>query len=460
MILKGYILTYLYLILIIFISQILNEKLKINKIYTRKFVHIFVSFVWFIMYYYFKGTFHIIIPPLTFIMINILSYKKNIFKGMEEEKSLGTIYYPISVFLMALLTYLNSNLYPFYGIALFCMALGDGLAPIIAKKFKSIIIYNNKTIFGTLAVFIISLLVTILFNIYFKLDFHILKILLIALSTTLLELIGVKGLDNLFLPIGLFIILIITEIFNMYLSILFPTILASFALFKNKITIDGIFLAWIMGIIICSFGGYIAFLALSVLFLLTILSDKIKANKDDKTRNIIQIISNVFTAALCIILYYYTNNNIFYVMYYCVIASSLSDTLASSVGTLSKRKPINIINFRRIKTGESGGVTILGLFISLVGGIIIGLIYLIAQFNITNLILISIMGFTGSFIDSILGILFEVKYKCVKCNKNTDNKIHCNKKTKLIHGYYFIDNNMVNLLSNIFVFLISYFILI
>ena len=245
----------------------------------------------------------------------------------------------------------------------------------------------------------------------------------------------------------------------MYLSILFPSILALYALYKNKITISGIILAWLLAIIICYLGGYTALLALTTLFLLTIISDKIKSNSEDKTRNIMQIISNVLTAAICIILYYVSNNNIFYIMYYCVIAGSLSDTLASSIGTLSKSKPINIFTLKKLKIGESGGVSLFGLFISLVGGMIIGAIYLIVEFNLINFIIISLMGFLGSFFDSIVGTLFEAKYKCLKCNKKTDNKIHCLKKTKLIKGYSFIDNNMVNLLSNIFIFILSYLIL-
>ncbi|MDD2409927.1 MAG: DUF92 domain-containing protein [Bacilli bacterium] len=245
----------------------------------------------------------------------------------------------------------------------------------------------------------------------------------------------------------------------MFLSVLFPSILALFALYKNKITNSGIILSWLLGIIICCLGGYTAFLALTIVFILTILSDKIKSTRDDKTRNIMQIISNVLTASICIVLFYFTSNNIFYIMYYCVIAGSLSDTLASSIGTLSKSKPINIFTLKKLKIGESGGVSLLGLFISLVGGMVMGSIYLIAQFNLMNFIIISVMGFLGSVFDSVIGTLFEAKYKCLKCHKKTNNKIHCMKKTKLIKGYSFIDNNMVNLLSNIFVFLISYFIL-
>lgn len=246
----------------------------------------------------------------------------------------------------------------------------------------------------------------------------------------------------------------------MYLNVLIPSILALYALYTKKITITGVLLAWILAIIIYTFGGYIPFTALALVFILTIASDKLKKTKKDKTRDIKQMISNVLTASLCMLLYYLTNNNnIFFVMYFAVIASSLSDTLASSIGTLSKKKPVNIFTMKRLETGESGGVSILGLVASLLGGIIIGLIYLISEVNIYNFILISLMGLLGSIFDSILGTVFEAKYYCNECKKTIETKFHCNKNTKLIKGYVFIDNNMVNLLNNIFIFVLSYILL-
>lgn len=212
MIWLGYLLTYLYLLLILLIANVLSEKFKVSKFITRKIVHIGVSFCFFIMYYYFKFTIHMIIPPITFIILNYLSYKKNIFKGMEDEHSFGTIYYPISVFIMALLTYFNNNLVEAYAIGLFCMGLGDGLAPIIAHYFKSNKIINNKTIVGTTTVLIASILVVIFFNSFYNLDFNIFKIMIIGLSASLIELIGIKGLDNIYLPLGIFLIVWLLEV--------------------------------------------------------------------------------------------------------------------------------------------------------------------------------------------------------------------------------------------------------
>lgn len=209
MIIKGYLFTYLYLIFILVFTYFLSGKLNIRKKITRKVTHILVTFCVVIMFYYFKYSIHMIIPPITFIILNYISYKRNIFKGMEDGNSLGTVYYPISVFIMSLLTYLNNDLAPAYAIGLFSMGLGDGFAPLVAGYLKSRKIINNKTIIGSLTVLIISSLVALFFSYYFRLDYNLLKILIIGISASLIELIGIKGLDNLYLPLGIFLIVII-----------------------------------------------------------------------------------------------------------------------------------------------------------------------------------------------------------------------------------------------------------
>ena len=207
MILKGYIFTYLYLLLILLLSSVLNKYFNIKQSITRKLVHISISYCYVIFYKYLKESIHPVIISVSFIFFNYLSYKYDIFKGMENDKqSLGTIYYPISVAIMALITYFNNDFYPFFGIGLFCMAFGDGLAPLISSKVKSRKIYKEKTIVGALTVFIVSLIVVVIFNNIFLLNMNIISILIISLISMLLELVGIKGLDNLYLPIGISII--------------------------------------------------------------------------------------------------------------------------------------------------------------------------------------------------------------------------------------------------------------
>lgn len=203
MIIEGYIIVYLYLAFLIGSAYILNKYFKISNVITRKLIHINVSFCYIIFYKFFKDSFHMIIPAATFIIINYVSYKNNLFKGMEiDDKTLGTVFYPISVLIMVIISYFVPEFFPYFGIGLFCMAFGDGLAPLVAGFLKSKVIHNNKTLAGTITVFIVSIIVTIVFNCIFSLDLNIIFILLIGGFSSVLELIGINGFDNLYLPIG------------------------------------------------------------------------------------------------------------------------------------------------------------------------------------------------------------------------------------------------------------------
>jgi phytol kinase len=203
MIIKGYIYTYLYLFLIIGISYVLNKSFKVRTKITRKLVHIFIAPCYLIMYHYFGTSINIIIPPISFILLNYISYKYSLIKCVEDgSHTLGTIYYPISVFIMALITYYVPSFNYAYGIGYFCMAFGDGLAPLVAGYLRSRKIYNNKTLVGSLTVLIVSIIVVLGFNIFYGLNYNFLDIIIVGLTSSTLELIGIEGLDNLYLPLG------------------------------------------------------------------------------------------------------------------------------------------------------------------------------------------------------------------------------------------------------------------
>ena len=86
------------------------------------------------------------------------------------------------------------------------MALGDGFAPIIGKSIKSKKIYGDKTLAGTLTVIIISIIVLVVFDKIFGINYKIYEIIVISIWSGLLEVLGKKGLDNLSLPLGIALI--------------------------------------------------------------------------------------------------------------------------------------------------------------------------------------------------------------------------------------------------------------
>ena len=212
--------------------------------------------------------------------------------------------------------------------------------------------------------------------------------------------------------------------------------------------------------LITYFGGLTSFIILVVVFLGSIITKLFHKSKKSNKRKVIQIISNVGIGVLSLIIYKFTSNDLYLLIYASVMAESLADTLASDIGVLSKSEPINILTFKKGERGLSGNISFLGLTSALIGSLLIGTIYYIGMDkSITSFIIIILSGFLGSLIDSILGASIQVKYKCTKCKKITERKEHCGKKTNYYKGIKWIDNNLVNLLSNAIVFIILLIIL-
>jgi phytol kinase len=205
----GYITSFLFVFLVIGISTIL-EKLKLVGIEgSRKIIHIGVCNWWFIAMYFFDKPIKAAIVPACFIVINYISYKKNVFSAMERgegSEDLGTVYYSISLFLLALWTfYLQKPEIGLLGILV--MGYGDGFAALVGKKWGKTPIFLNKkkSVQGSLTVLIFSTIITLaIINYYYtsiSLPNGILIGLAIGLLSTVVEAISPNGFDNLSLPL-------------------------------------------------------------------------------------------------------------------------------------------------------------------------------------------------------------------------------------------------------------------
>jgi len=245
---------------------------------------------------------------------------------------------------------------------------------------------------------------------------------------------------------------------SLYISILLTSSLALYCLYRSKLTIPAVVFGWFIGVAVGYYGGYFAFIALFMTCVLVLISDKVKKTKKDDTRTAFQLIGTIFVPAVCIAVYYLFEIEVFYITYYAVLATSLGDTLSSGLGPLSKKKPINIFTLEKVEKGDSGGITTFGTIMSAFGGIIVGGIYFIQTMNIIPFIIIIILSIIGSFVDSVLGLIFQAQYRCIACKKVIEESKHCRKKAKLIRGYPYINNSLVNLMSNLAILLISYLI--
>lgn len=254
---------------------------------------------------------------------------------------------------------------------------------------------------------------------------------------------------------------------NIYISLLLSFLLAFFAYLKKSFTIAGLSTAFIICFIMCICGSYQAFLSLLMLFLITIVTDKIKKKekesiikdkheKNDK-RDAYQVLDNLLLACIFIIIYRLSNNIVFLKLFFISLAVSAADTSASGIGVLSK-KSFNILTFKKAERGLSGNVSILGFIASLLASFFVALLYLVHEKSLITVLIIMFFGFFGAILDSVLGCV-QVKYKCMKCGSVTERNMHCESKTQYYNGIKFLNNDRVNLISNIIIIIISSLIL-
>lgn len=137
-------------------------------------------------------------------------------------------------------------------------------------------------------------------------------------------------------------------------------------------------------------------------------------------------------------------------------ATCLADTLASELGILSKSQPVLITQpWRRVPSGTNGGITVVGLFWSIVGGLIIGLSTLLLDYlaGITPLNAVSMLGFSstcglvGSLFDSLLGATIQQTYYDPDSKLVYQEEDKKPSSAKLLIGINALTNEQVNFVS-------------
>ena len=212
----GILVSYIFIFLMIIGGKLFE---KVGKEASRKFIHIMLGNWWLIAMYFFNNVWFAAFVPLTFVIINYISYKKDIIKVMEREENkkdgLGTVYYACSLLILVIITFGVLNK-PILGLVpIFVMAFGDGLAAIFgklikSKKYKVVLEGGNvleKSIAGSLTMFIVSFIIISIYLIYINNPFWYLKAIIISLIITVLEAISIKGTDNITVPIATLIML-------------------------------------------------------------------------------------------------------------------------------------------------------------------------------------------------------------------------------------------------------------
>ena len=199
-----YIVGYGYLAVVFLVVMLAGKLFRLSVEVSRKIAHILIGFTWVILYYGFITNenalwFEVLVMPVTFILVNYLSYRYKIFTFIEregEKNHPGTVYYAIAMtVLMTLTIFFPATVIP-SGIAVFCLSFGDGAASLIGSFFGKYgpRITKTKSLIGSLACAVGAIAGVYLMMLFVPFSLPFYAVVIIGVTTAACELVG-YGMD-------------------------------------------------------------------------------------------------------------------------------------------------------------------------------------------------------------------------------------------------------------------------
>lgn len=242
-------------------------------------------------------------------------------------------------------------------------------------------------------------------------------------------------------------------------------LLFAFAAYKTRqLTVSGSIVAFFVGFVptyVLGFGALatllLFFLSAGVVSKFSKIRSKLDAEsiqKKGSRRDGMQVFANGGMALVAAALYALSPSIIALVMFGSSVAEAASDTFAGEIGILSKSSPISIITGKRMKPGLSGAVSALGSVAGLAGALFIAL-YWMSNFlplsgkSFAYASVVAISGFFGCLMDSVLGATVQAHYYDPDRDRLTEHPTSGGEKLSLARGFRWIDNDLVNLMSNV-----------
>jgi phytol kinase len=180
-----------------------------NDEFSRKTVHITIgSFVAFWPFFLSWGQIELL--SVAFLLVVSVSKYLHLFEAIHsvQRPTWGELFFAAAVGIVALITHDKW----IYAASLLQMSLADGMAAIIGTRFggryKYLVFGHPKSVIGTLTFFVVSITILILFNSHFDPSLGLGLLVGASLLASLIENIGIKGSDNLLVPLVVALILV------------------------------------------------------------------------------------------------------------------------------------------------------------------------------------------------------------------------------------------------------------
>ena len=422
------------------LSELVRVKLNWTPELSRKFVHVLVGLFVLMSPFLFVSNGTPVVLAIIFIVVNLVAIKSKKFEGMHATKriSYGTAYFPLAYLILCLFWWERQITFQ---IALLLLTFADTAAAIVGEGVRNPESYHpwrdQKTIQGTIVMALTSALLTGLGTTLFRslagmepLELQLLVplSLFVAAMATIAEAVSDSGSDNLSIPIVAAVTydLFFESVGNGSAAVLIMWIFLSFIMAQGAfslrvLTSDGALAAFVLGVFVFGIGGWKFMIPLAVFFVLSSLLSRIgkKSKKGQRQsfgkgseRDMVQVYANGGIPLILTIWWLNNPSDIIYFAYLSSVVAATADTWATEIGFFSPYVPRDIVTFRKVDSGASGGVTFLGSVGGLLGATIIAVSAWFFIQDVKVLSLVVAVGFASNVFDSILGATVQASYTC------------------------------------------------
>lgn len=163
-------------------------------------------------------------------------------------------------------------------------------------------------------------------------------------------------------------------------------------------------------------AGAGAFVALVCVFLIAVgttrlgytRKQQLGAAENREGRSASQILANLGVAALAAVLFGITRTPFYLIACGAAFAEAAADTASSEIGEVSSQQARLITTLQLVPAGTNGGITFGGTVAGLIASFIIGgCCVLMEVISARAFFLVSVAGFVGMLLDSVLGAVLE-----------------------------------------------------
>jgi uncharacterized protein (TIGR00297 family) len=474
---------FLGLFLLIVIAEVIRHRLGASPEATRKTVHIVTGLLVALTPFVLHSMWPMVILGAFFTLADYIAVKYHLLKSMHgtRRSTYGTVFYPLSFVLLVLLLWDHNRIILI--ISMLIMALADAAAGIVGE-----VVHHPRTIHfgpekksvqGSTAMFLCSfVIIGLLLSIFpeaSRSPLGVTDIIWIsaisAFIATMCEVVSFRGSDNLTVPLGAAFALyyMLNEsradavVFTIGMGL--ASLLAFLSYRLKFLDASGSVATLILGTLVFGVGGWaFTFPILTFFILSSLLSKAGKKRKKrldsifEKTgcRDLWQVLANGGIAGLVLLFWYFFPDPLLYLFYLGSLAAVTADTWGTELGVLAKKQPVSILNFQSVPLGTSGGISFIGTAGALLGSVVlVGVGALSSPYRLTPLmtarvfVLLTLAGFIAALFDSFLGATVQAQYQCTVCHKMTEKKNHCQVPSRLLRGYAWMNNDVVNILCAI-----------